>query len=671
MAYDLAQLEAALVKADAAGDADAARAFAAEIRKLKAEKPAPKLAPTPSPEPKKEEKPPQRFVPSGEQDQPSWLSPQGLAGNPITRFAMGVASPVLGGVQLLDEATGGHVGVSDHLRRLEELKQQGRKEQGSEGFDWTETAGNIMSPAWQLLLRALGPAAQTLLGRTAQSGAAGAVGGAVTPVTNDKNFWDEKGVQTAVGAGGGAVLQPIAELLKRGAGAAYHGAIEPWLAPAAIKGRAYLDAAGDKTKEIIELLTRNRQIVPGSRPTAGEAAAPAGRAEFSALQKSAERVAPSPYDARTQQQNQARVATIETIAGDAEKLAAAKQAREDAVAPLYAEGQKQQIVPRPLEPKPTQPAPQVAEWELRPDKPGQQIPRITEMEAFRALAERPSMQAAVARAEKLIEEETGQHVSILAKGHKLTGDEALKIKKAFDDLIMLHPKAAIESAEMKALKDSRTVYLEMMESQFPSLGKARSTYKEMSGPVNQMEVGQALKDKLVPALSDEAKQRASVYANAVRESAGLIKKATGEPRFTSLDQVLTKEQMAAVESVRQDLARGVRFEELARKGASSPSGQALDVATRSMESDIGGRLPNMLERGVMVANAIIRRTEGKLNKKLAAEIAAEMLDPPKVGAALETARRRAERIQVLSDAISKHKLIATAGATSSALQSGD
>ena len=78
----------------------------------------------------------------------------------------------------------------------------------------------------------------------------------------------------------------------------YNAVVEPLTNTTAIKGRAFLEAAGDKADEIIALLRQNKQIVPGSAPTAGQAAVPAGRAEFAALQRQAEQVVHSAYVAR-------------------------------------------------------------------------------------------------------------------------------------------------------------------------------------------------------------------------------------------------------------------------------------------------------------------------------------------------------------------------------------
>ncbi len=71
-----------------------------------------------------------------------------------------------------------------------------------------------------------------------------------------------------------------------------------------------------------------------------------------------------------------------------------------------------------------------------------------------------------------------------------------------------------------------------------------------------MEVGQFLEGKLTPALGEEsARLRATGYATALDQAPGTIKRATGQSRFEQLGEIMTPEQIAVLESVRDDLAR--------------------------------------------------------------------------------------------------------------------
>jgi hypothetical protein len=69
----------------------------------------------------------------------------------------------------------------------------------------------------------------------------------------------------------------------------------------------------------------------------------------------------------------------------------------------------------------------------------------------------------------------------------------------------------------------------------------------------------------------------------------------------------------------------------------------------------------------MIANAIISRAEGKISRRLAAEIAAEMLDPPVFGGSLNAAMVRQARNKQIAEALRQVNIPVTAGAIQSAV----
>lgn len=567
--------------------------------------------------------PREQFVPSGEritQEPPTGIESLGRGMADVTQ---GVKQRVL---QAVDSDI-----ADTYTKEKTDENELYAKGQGGE-FDPARLSGNLMFTAPANAIP--GGAATGMSTRMASNAAAGGASGAAMFAPEGSSWTDN----ALTGAAIGAAVPPGMKLASKAGGIAYHGLIEPWANPAAIKGRAYVQAAGDKADEIINLLTKNKQLVAGSAPTAGEAAVPAGRAEFSALDASAGKINPSDRLARTDAQNAARIAAIDEFAGTPAKMAEADARRTKVTKPLYERGTARQA---------------------------------DDSVAFDTLLSHPSMKAAVSRAEHLIAEETGSKVDLSSKlqwprsiepgSQPFTGAEAQKIKLAFDDLLKLAPKNGIETAELRALENTRKAYIAKMEEQFPELARARALYKARSVPINEMEVGSALKEKLVPALRDDATQRAGVFAGAARDSAQTIKSATGQPRFHALEDVLTNRGLQNVKSVTDDLARSDRNTEMARRG-SAAAPNAIDLATANLRSQTGGTLPNLLHRGVMLANAIINRMEGKVNAKLAAEMATEMLDPPKVGEALAAAQARAVRNKLVAEEIMKLQRPATVGA---------
>ncbi len=582
---DLAQLEAALVKADAAGDADGARLLAAEVRKMRA---------------------PQgqgMFVPSGEKSLP-W--DEIVAGNPVTRTALGAASPFLGVAQLF--------GIGPDMKNLEQTKRRGMALAGDE-TDVAGFAGTVFSPAFLAAAKAI-PGATTYIGKILQGMGMGAGAGLTTPVTEGDNFAEQKAIQTGAGAVGGAIIGAAAPAVAKAGKVAYSAAIEPWLNPAAIKGRAFLEAAGDKADDIIALLRGNKAIVQGSLPIAGEAAVPAGSAEFSALQRSAANVKPSDYLARADEQNAARIAALRRVGQDKASLEGAEAVRKAASDPLYAAARSGTA--------PVDTAPVMSKVNLILSKNPGNRELVTELNNIR-------------------------------RGLAESGTEAEKLTSVLDGL-----KASIANKDNAFIKGVLNNIKADLSKAIPGYEKAQAEFARRSIPINQMQVGQELEKKLIPAADEAAKQKAASYAGAMRDAPGTIKRATGAPRFEELTQVLNPKQLEIVNSIRDDLARGARFESMAVKGGKAAP-DAIRLASGSMESEAGGKIPNLLHRGAMVANAIITRLEGKVNRKLAAEMASEMLIPTGVAKTMEQAQMQAARNKSFSEAIQRQMLAATGG----------
>lgn len=146
------------------------------------------------------------------------------------------------------------------------------------------------------------------------------------------------------------------------------------------------------------------------------------------------------------------------------------------------------------------------------------------------------------------------------------------------------------------------------------------TYEQASTKINQMEIGQALEQKLGTSLGD--KERAGVFANAVQNAAQTIKTSTGQARFQKLEQVLTKDQIGAVNKVLADVQRDAKAQALAAKS---------NVET--LES--GAELPNLLNRAALITNVVLKALKKDANEDINRIAAEMMLDPRKLAAFIE------------------------------------
>jgi hypothetical protein len=109
----------------------------------------------------------------------------------------------------------------------------------------------------------------------------------------------------------------------------------------------------------------------------------------------------------------------------------------------------------------------------------------------------------------------------------------------------------------------------------------------------------------------------------------------------------------------------VLFESQARAAAKiGPTAEK--TATSASAEMSGGAMPSFLSRIQTVANALIKRVTGGMDRKLAIQIATEMLDPKLAAAAMEKALAREANIQGAKRVISKVTGAVPKSATSAA-----
>jgi len=569
-----------------------------------------------------------------------------LAGLPATRILAGVASPVVGALQVganVGDWIAGKMGsdpvlgkyLAEKIGEYEAAKKRGMVALGDNGADIAGFAGSAATGA--AALRGVAPAT-TYAGRVGQGVAIGAGSGAITP--SDTPGIDNTVSQAVAGGALGGGIPAVGPAAAKLGQSAYRALVEPLTNSAAIKGRAYMEAAGPKSAEIINALRASQPVVPGSFPTAGEAAISAGRPEFSALQASAEKILPTNYLARADARNTARVAQIDSVAGAPGALDVAKATRKATSAKLYGDAFAEGID----QPMAEALAPQI-----------------------KLLLERPSMQDAKQIATELALEKNIRFSSL----GQLEGLDWLK--KGLDSQISSAAKngSPISASKLQALRDTKTDLLATIEQLSPKYDLARATHAANSKPINQMEVGQYLKDKLVSPLDETANQKAASFAGAVRDAPGTLRRSLDNaPRYEKLTEVLTPAQFSKVEAIRQDLANMSKQEMLARKGTEAGP-NAMEVASQSISGATGGgKIPNPLSRVVTIANAILGRLEGKIDRKLAIQIANEMLDPQQVAGILEKEVAKGAKKAATAGVVNKLRPTATAAGVNALVTSG-
>jgi hypothetical protein len=213
--------------------------------------------------------------------------------------------------------------------------------------------------------------------------------------------------------------------------------------------------------------------------------------------------------------------------------------------------------------------------------------------------------------------------------------DAKEITSVIDGL-----KARLAKEDNKFIRDQLKQVRELLVDAVPGYRTAQEAFGQASKPINVMQVGQYLEGKLKPAIETPVAERAGVFSQAVKEAPTTLKRSTGQSRYTQLTQVLTPDQVKVVEGIRKDLAREAEFTSQAKAGAAG--GKAVPAAELS-------KSPAFFSRIATLANTIIDRLQGKINEKVAMELATEMLDPKLAADVLEKALARQAKGERLAD----------------------
>ncbi len=377
-----------------------------------------------------------------------------------------------------------------------------------------------------------------------------------------------------------------------------------------------LDATEGQANAVGNALMVPREIVPGSKPTAAQAVAHRlNQPKFAALGQDATKNLPREARAIKNAQNEARLAELRQWSGTPTQLEDAITIRDSVANHHYGLADKV----------------------------------VTPTDATLAgLMKAPVMQEAFARAElgfKNARRPFGTTVPVRGRfGQTIpayTGEELHRVKMALDDVIKDPEQFGIGASDVKDIRKTRNEFIKWIEDNNSHYGDARRTYRDASTPINQMQIGQYLTDKLMnPTMAeDTAALRADSFSNAINESINgdrAIKSATGRQLFHNLSDILTPDQMRSLESVRADMARA----KLAESQAADASrfGNVLENTTNPV------RAPGLLHRGVTLFNAGTDRITNHLNEMTRGVISNAMMTPEGAGELLTNAMVRRDNI---------------------------
>lgn len=227
------------------------------------------------------------------------------------------------------------------------------------------------------------------------------------------------------------------------------------------------------------------------------------------------------------------------------------------------------------------------------------------------------------------------------------------VKRGIDDLIK-DPMSGLGTKQRNAIEATRRELLDWIDSQSEAYKTARSAFTTASEGVEKLKVARSLEQSLASALSG-GPERAQNFARAVQEAPETMRLATGNGRYAYLAELFGPDTRK-IEAILTDLRRQEQANKL------------IDVGRRSVPniekvftSASAASVPPFMDRVFTIARTILNKFEGKLNEKMAMQIAEELMDPAKTAAALERAQTFAARQQRAGSA-ARRPFEATAGA---------
>lgn len=292
---------------------------------------------------------------------------------------------------------------------------------------------------------------------------------------------------------------------------------------------------------------------------------------------------------------------------------------------------------------------------------------VADDDELRSLFKRPAMKRAVEEAAKIAAERgekfalgtskpqqvltdpfTGEKTVVPATNAEFPVQSLHVVKQALDGILKNPQDYGIGATEAAAVRDTRTQFINWLETKVEDYGKARQNYAKASKEIARADWGDYAIQKLTSAMSDEAPLRARNFANAIRESLGpnapaTLKRAVGGgSRYQELSQLLTKDEMKIVSDVVAQLGREEVASGMARRGA----GAAPNLDELSKTEKI-----QLLDRFWTAAQFIYEKVAGRLSEPKKAKLALAMLNADTMADLMDAAVKQQARAGKVTEPI--------------------
>lgn len=472
-------------------------------------------------------------------------------------------------------------------------------------------AGNIAAALPTLAI----PGAATIPG----AGVIGAVQGALTPTSTGESALQNAGIGAAAGAGGIVAGRVLNAAVQGG-----RALVEPFTAAGRNRiGGRVLEQFG-VPQQAVQGLSGN-PTATGARLTLAEAIpdpqAAAGAARLQGALRSADPRTAAQMTAREVENNGARVNVLRQLSGVDGARDAAVAARGSAAEPLYNAA-------------------------FQVDAGTALTPEL--QREMTALMRSPAISQA-AREARRNAANAGMNVGPSNGSGSIEGLHNVKL--ALDDMIAQARGGGgtpAQATRAQALEEAQRRLVGFIEQLSPDYSAARTTYAQMSLPINQMDVAGELLNRGTSATSDLAgnpRLMPNALLSALGDEEALIRRATGR-RLGGLDDVLDPAQASRVRGVGQELDRAAAVAR-AENGPGSATAQRL--ASQNVLRQTLGPLgaPESWSESVLL-NTLMRPVQFAYNQvaepRIQQVLADAILDPSKA-ALLSQAANAPGRLQ--------------------------
>lgn len=204
-----------------------------------------------------------------------------------------------------------------------------------------------------------------------------------------------------------------------------------------------------------------------------------------------------------------------------------------------------------------------------------------------------------------------------------------------DQISKLLGGTAAEANKARGITTARDRLVSFMEGVSPAYREARTTFSEMSRPINQMDTVQDIIKRSISPLRD------TIYPNALARAL----------KDDSLKGVLTSDQLGKLNAVRDDLARVDFSNSSGRVG--SETVQKLAFGNMLNQAGIPSGIRNFWPAGVV--GSLLERggqaVYGGANKQMTAQLAEALMNPRSAADLMAPATMATPKMQALAAAL--------------------